>query len=41
LLLPIAEQYKEKATFKWFDCDKPSGIVHQRITDSSLVGYEM
>lgn len=40
LLLPFAEQDKEKATFKWFDCYKPCGRVHQRITDSSLVGCE-
>ena len=25
LLQPIAELYKEKVTFKWFDCYKPGG----------------
>jgi hypothetical protein len=25
LLQPFAELYKEKVTFKWFDCYKPGG----------------
>jgi hypothetical protein len=41
LLLPFSEQDKEKETFNRLDCEKPCGKVHQRITDGSLVGYEM